>query len=235
MNTALAPRTIDTKRYRWRKANNIVLYTSSTLVRQHITELAALDVTPQMIAYVVDCDRQAIQAIATNARIRIDFAARILTVSPHPHPSQRHVLATGARRRICALQALGWPRRILGEHLDVNSSIISQLCTQTHTSYTRWLAVRNLYEELSATRGPSNHVASTAHRAGHPPPLAWEGSDIDHPLAPPDWAAAGITLRNRSECTRGHPYTPANTWRRSNGNRICRTCNRATKRSRTAA
>ncbi|MFC5789582.1 hypothetical protein ACFPPE_06915 [Agromyces tardus] len=235
MTTAFAPRTIDTKRYRWRKANGIELYTSPAVVQKHIAELAAFNVTPQMIAYVVDCDRQAIQSVATNARIRINFAARILAVTVHPHPNQRQVLAIGARRRIRALQALGWPRRVLAERLGVERSTVSQICTQTHTSYTRWLAVRDLYEELSATRGPSNHVASTAHRAGDPPPLAWEGADMDHPLAQPDWQAAGITLAQRSECARGHAYTHANTYRRPNGNRMCRTCQRTNKRARTAA
>lgn len=31
-------------------------------------------------------------------------------------------------------------------------------------------------------------------------------------------------MRKRTHCPSGHTYSPENTWRRSNGNRICRTC-----------
>ncbi|MFC4128952.1 hypothetical protein [Nocardia rhizosphaerae] len=224
--TTLHKRTLDTKRYRWRKANGIQLFTSAEPIKQHIAELGGLGVTPQMIGYVVGCDRQAIQAVATCKRIRIDFAARILTVTVHPHPRQLHVLAIGARRRIEALQALGWPRRVLAARLNVDSSIVSQLCSQRHTSYARWHAVQNLYEQLSGTRGPSNHVASIAHQAGKVPPLAWEGIDIDDPRTQPDWAAAGIKLAERPVCPRGHAYTAVNTKRTADGRRSCRTCRR---------
>ncbi|TDP29894.1 hypothetical protein [Nocardia ignorata] len=221
MTTPLGSRSIDTKRYRWRKANGIAFYTNAAPVQRHLDVLAALNVTPQMVGYVVGVDRQTIQNIPNQQQVNTHLASRILAVSHHPHPAQHRVLAIGAARRLGALSALGWPRRVLAARLGIDSSLVSQLFTQCHTSYTRWLAVKALYEELSATRGPSNHVASTARRAGHVPPLAWEGIDIDHPLAEPDWVAV------YGECRHGHLYSPENTMRRIDGSRACRVCHRA--------
>ncbi|WP_043654614.1 hypothetical protein [Nocardia thailandica] len=226
----LAPRTLDTKRYRWRKANGIELYTDVVPVVEHVMELHAIGVTPQMIGYVAECSRQVIQNLPLHAQITVTLAARILAVTHLPHPRQHRVLAIGATRRIQALQALGWTRWDIAERLEIDSSTISQICNAQRVTYGRWAAVRALYEELSGTPGPSQRAAATARKHGLAAPLAWEGLDIDDPRVQPDWAATGIRLADRPVCLNGHRYTPANTRRDSRGHRRCKTCDRASDR-----
>ena len=218
------------KRAELRRARGLPNTVPLERVRNHIAELNELGITHTMISLAAGIGRSTAGGVLHRSSefVRLDTAAAILQVTHLPVPSQSTVLTVGARRRIRALNAIGWPTSELGRRLGQSSrSTLNLTLADDYTTYAMWRRIRDLYDQLSGTRGPSSQSAKRAHNAGHPPPLAWEGRDIDHPREQPDWKAAGITLAQRAECSRGHAYTPANTYRRPNGNRICRTCTAA--------
>lgn len=205
----------------------------------HVLQLHDWGMTDCMIAAAAGCSNSTIGDIREGVYpvIRRLTASAVMKVTPHPHPRQKLCLAIGAKRRLLALRALGWRNEDIARELGITFRDVSEMLNPARTTirYARWVAIVELYERVSMTPGPSENGRRRAKAAGHPPPLAWEGADMDHPLAQPDWQSAEITLAHRSECARGHAYTPANTYRRPNGNRMCRTCQRANKRARTAA
>lgn len=94
---------------------------------------------------------------------------------------ERLVDVTGSRRRIRALQAIGWPTKILTAelgytHRDALAPLLydARQCTRTRAE-----KIADLYERLCMTPGPSNITRVRALRAGYAPPLAWD--DIDDP------------------------------------------------------
>jgi hypothetical protein len=93
--------------------------------------------------------------------------------------------ACGARRRLRALTALGWPGEHLQEALpgiDVDDLIHAAATTITADTHRRICA---LYEQLSMTVGPC--TASRDHAAAQhwPPPLGWDDDHIDDTDAKP--------------------------------------------------
>lgn len=216
------------KRYRWRKANGITISTSAEPVRKHIEHLKSLDITAAMIADAANISDQHVMRIADTdngiENLLKETAARILAITHHPHPDQAFVLSVGASRRLRALNALGWSTGILADRIGVDVSALGQSARRKYITYRRWVEVRDLYEELSGTRGPSRKSIEISRRAGHVPPLAWEGIDIDDPRAQPDWIAAGIKIHDRPVCANGHRRTAANTILDHRGHRACTQC-----------
>lgn len=196
----------------------------------HVRQLHAWHMTDCMIAAAAGCSNSTIGDIreAVYPEIRRLTAASVLQVGPHPHPRQKLCLAVGAQRRLRGMQALGWRLEDIAAELSLTRRDISQLLNPARKTmtYTRWVAIAHFYERHSMTPGPSDDARRRAKAAGYVPPLAWEGLDIDHPAAQPDWAAAGIKLTERPVCPRGHAYTAANTKRTADGRRSCRTCRR---------
>lgn len=119
-----------------------------------------------------------------------------LLMLDHHRGMPRLVDATGTRRRIEALGALGWTGAQIGVEMGVSGAQIGQLRAQRQV--TRPLAARmvEVYERLATTRPPETtrterHNASRqrnkAARLGWLPPLAW--LDIDDPDEHPDITA----------------------------------------------
>lgn len=96
--------------------------------------------------------------------------------------------ATGTKRRICALQALGWPASDLAARLGraPHRSSFSTMLTRDRCTTTFAARVAALYDELSMTPGPSRSTRLRAESKGWVPPLAWEAANIDDPAAEPD-------------------------------------------------
>lgn len=92
------------------------------------------------------------------------------------------VPAVGTLRRLDALRALGWPETVLAQRLGTKRLRLGE------GGWVRpWVAraVRELYDELSMTPGPSERTRSRAQRLGLAPPLAWDEEDLDDPAATP--------------------------------------------------
>ncbi|MEV4127045.1 hypothetical protein [Nocardia sp. NPDC049707] len=220
------------KIYRIRKSRGEPATMPIALVRRRIENLMALNVTRQAIAHAAGIDIQTVHHILNRNtdHVRIEIAAKIWKVDHKPHPAQKLVSSLGARRRVRALNAIGWPTAELAARLGLSTNfVLNDSLRRPHLMYSRWAEIRDLYEELSGTPGPSQQSVTVAKRAKHPSPLAWDGRDIDHPHTQPDWAAMGIKLTDRPVCGNNHEYTKENTYRGSDGTRQCRKCRRAAK------
>lgn len=107
--------------------------------------------------------------------------------------------ATGTRRRLQALVAMGWTRGALGAELGTAPGNVArwlggrQATVQPSTDR----KIRALYERLWATRGPSTQTAKEARRRGWAPPAAWDDDTIDDPAADPVGLLDGDAPRSR--------------------------------------
>jgi hypothetical protein len=101
--------------------------------------------------------------------------------------NRRLIDNTGYRRRLQALQALGWTLQAIADRMGEPST--SHICYAANRSRKvtrkRDQAMRAVYEELSMTLGPSDRARAHAERQGWPPPLAWDDDTIDDPAAIP--------------------------------------------------
>jgi hypothetical protein len=102
----------------------------------------------------------------------------------------RIVSTLGTRRRIRALNALGWSSATIARRAGMPDTNMTRLLHRSDTM-TAALAARfeSIYEELAMTlpTGSAQAIAATRNRArrnGWPPPLAWD--NIDDPDEQPD-------------------------------------------------
>lgn len=117
-------------------------------------------------------------------RIHPDTARKLLAVTVDDHAGGAFIDATGTRRRLQALVALGWTQTELGRRIGWTTANLNALILRSDT-VTRATAdlVTELYEQLSMRLGPSTRARSVATRRGWAPPLAWD--NIDNPNEQP--------------------------------------------------
>lgn len=114
----------------------------------------------------------------------------------------RRIDATGTRRRLRALAALGWPMRDLSVELGWEPTRAQKLTAAGHVWADTAADVRLLYDRLSMTPGPSLKTRRRAEAAGWLPPLAWDDDCLDDPGYVPaeqvlrDWEEA-LALHRR--------------------------------------
>lgn len=120
--------------------------------------------------------------------------------------------ATGTRRRLAALMALGWTYPTIAAELGVYPSRVSQLMRTKQVHSVTAAAVTAVYDRLSTRRGPSERRARMAARHGWPPPLGWDEDTIDDPASTPvpGWnqpaaALPGIDWVAVERACDGHP------------------------------
>ena len=127
------------------------------------------------------------------AKVRVDTARRILAVTPEGHtpPDGKCIDATGARRRIQALVANGWPMKRLGQHVGRSEDHMRLATTRTQITAATDRQIRDAYRQLW-DRNPAHYGISPAAitrarnlaaRKGWAPPAAWD--DIDDPAEQP--------------------------------------------------
>lgn len=101
----------------------------------------------------------------------------------------RRIDATGTRRMIQALMALGWSQRAMDRRLGFEKGAIYKLTKRAQVLQSTADRIARLYDELSMTvPGPSyasSRAKALAERRGWVPPLAWDDADIDNPAARP--------------------------------------------------
>ena len=95
------------------------------------------------------------------------------------------VEATGTRRRLRALVAMGWSFGHIGARLGESQPTVHRWTVRERLFASTAEKVRAVYDELSMTPGPSNRARLDARRKGWAVPLAWSDEDIDNPLARP--------------------------------------------------
>lgn len=98
---------------------------------------------------------------------------------------RRLVDATGTRRRLQALSALGWSMDAVAPYFGVGLAAVHKWRIAEQVNTTTAERVRAVYDHLSLTQGPSRRSQLNAARMGWPPPLAWDDDSIDNPDAGP--------------------------------------------------
>jgi hypothetical protein len=206
-NTA-ASRTVARKRIygRWHP------YVDAGPVREHIAALRAAGIGVERIAELAGLSVSHIRQLAehgrdglpTTQRVRPKTATRVLgigvgDVSPAP---RSRVDATGTRRRLQALIAIGWPAELLADQLGrrLNSLRRSMNCQSVTARTARDVA--SLYQRLwdlgpprrtGEQRAAADAAQAQAAAQGWLSPLAWDDIDTDTTPAAP---ISGRSQRN---------------------------------------
>lgn len=119
-----------------------------------------------------------VQAWTANAIARVAIPA-VLDCETTGYPG------IGARRRVAALLAIGWTHAHLHRQTGgvATGDVINDpgRRVEAHTYH----AIRETYERLCMTPGPSSRNRARARRHGWNPPMAWDEDSIDDPNAIP--------------------------------------------------
>ena len=100
----------------------------------------------------------------------------------------RKLPSLGARRRVHALQRMGWSLRMIAADAGWNSPEALQYVMRSASIQRRsWMRIAETYDRLSMKIPPTCSATirarNRAERLGYPPPLAWD--DIDDPNEQP--------------------------------------------------
>lgn len=173
-------------------------FTDNTAVRDHIEAHARAGVGTRQLALLSGVDRKVIQCVRSGSRkgrplgrMRRDLAEKILAVPVSADTAAAHavVSATGARRRIQALCAIGWGFRAQAELAGWPRDRWHRINREERILAATAQLVRDVYRQLSMTPAPtgyaSTRIRKVAARDGWFPPLAWDDECLDDPAATP--------------------------------------------------
>lgn len=129
-------------------------------------------------------------------RLRPETARRLLEIEPTLDAVADGALvdATGTRRRLQALIAVGWSGSKLADRLGLTVSNFWAALDCAQVTARRARAVRALYDEMwdqappegdHRSRIAASRARNMAARRGWPPPLAWDDERIGDPTAVP--------------------------------------------------
>jgi transcriptional regulator with XRE-family HTH domain len=104
--------------------------------------------------------------------------------------------ATGTRRRIQALAAIGWPSNAIQQRVNhITLKAVERLRINDRVTARTARAIRDLYDEVSEKRAEDYGVTpwvavrsrTYATKNEYAAPIAWDPDTIDDPNAHPDW------------------------------------------------
>jgi hypothetical protein len=184
-------------------------YTDAAPVRAHVQQLAAFGVGRRQLRKLSGVSNgaltklvygEAARNMAPSKRVRHDTARRILAVLPEPDhlaPSTP-TDATGTRRRLQALVAIGYSQRKLAHRLNRTPQNFMTLLNRDQVLASTARSVGVLYEQLwDKPPTPTGHrelisfnqARNRARALGWLPPMAWDDDTIDDPSATPEVAS----------------------------------------------
>ena len=157
----------------------------------HLRNILSHNVTKEDIAAAAKCSRATIDAILNGrtAPIRRATANGILAVRPETLPTfrERPVDATGSRRRIRALVAIGHTVKTIIVASGIGHTAMSHIIEGTALTIraSTAAAIARTYKILVAVPGSSTRSRGRAVKLGWDGPAAW-GANIDDPAAQPE-------------------------------------------------
>jgi transcriptional regulator with XRE-family HTH domain len=164
---------------RQRKTRHLRPMRPSAPVREHIDLLTASGLTVHEIAERAGLSWQTVQWVRTHQTISPRIARALLAVSG--------VTPFGCRRRIAALQVIGWTMSQIEAEAGVARGCASQIMAGRHRpTPAKMDAFARAYEVM--WRGPEKPSVASMSRArqkGWVPPLAWDDDTIDDPRVSP--------------------------------------------------
>ncbi|MDN5768879.1 MAG: hypothetical protein L0H96_26040 [Humibacillus sp.] len=183
-----------TKRWRLDILRGEHRYVDAGPIRDHVAMLLAAGASKRAIADAAGISATAMTQLvhrgqrhtqrATAARL---LAVRLEDIQRRP-TGRGFVPATGTRRRIQALQAIGHAARTIGSEAGVSAAVVHNLTVQAG----EWVSARNrdailtAYDALWARPGSSKQTATMSRTKGWAPPLAWDDDTIEDPAARPN-------------------------------------------------
>lgn len=189
----------DIKRYRLSVAEGRQRLIDASVPRDHVRALMAAGMSIQDIADRLGQTRGSVCRYLYGSQRRVLPAAiRGLMAIPVPAAAPAggsgYVPATGTRRRIHALEALGWSTRVIADRTGVSRDNLVRISTgrsQLVRAATA-AAVASAYASMEV-RPPTveespqaSRVRAVAASRGWVPPLAWDDDvDLDDPAARP--------------------------------------------------
>lgn len=189
-------------------------YVSATDTRAKLQEFVDADVPVRAIARASGLSDTAVAHIIAgrHEQVQRQTAARIasLTLNDVYARASGSVPSVGAVRRVQALMALGWPKA----DLEAEGVPSGQLVTRSRDliSVEGWRQVRDVYDRLSMTLGPSHAARDRAGARGYFPPLAWDDETIDDPRATPQRGDPGEASLDSVAVDRVVASASAGTW-----------------------
>jgi len=199
-----ANRTAENNRHRMIAYGTWQPYVDAGPARQHVRLLASQGIGWKRAADLAGVSTGAVSKLLyggpgdrpPSRRIRPETAAAILAVQPSRAAlgGKTHVDATGTRRRLQALVAIGWSQAKLARRLGMLPSNFSDVMGRENVTAATARAVSALYDELWATppaepgqreKISASRARNSARAAGWAPPLAWDEEAIDDPEAGP--------------------------------------------------
>lgn len=177
------------KHYLLRRARGVSHLIDAAPVHAHIEMLRAANISDAGITQAMGWrSRNSLRILMDRRKVQRQTAARVLalTVEDCRRP-MAYIDATGARRRLQALAAIGWPHREIADRLGGDFSNVRNLQSGATPKIRQVTAdkVRDLYDELWNQPGPSKRAATIARGKGWAVPLAWDDDEIDDPQATP--------------------------------------------------
>ena len=196
----------NTRYAKWRELHGTILV-DSTPARTHIAVLRAAGVGRREIASRAGVSPTVVTRLAgvdrnrPANRVRPDTLAAILAVTIDDLAPAAVVDATGTRRRMQALIAIGWTQTDLASRIGVTLSTLNALVNERwhQVQHSTHLRARDVFDDLSGTPGRSPRARTMAARRGWTAPLTWDDDTIDDPTAVPDGAAPAHAKRTRDE------------------------------------
>jgi len=189
--------------------------TDAKPVNDHLVALRAAGIGVERIAELTGMSVSNIRTLAASdrghspaaRRLRASTAARILSVNIADEYRAPHsqVDATGTRRRLQALAAIGWPLELLAAELNRRTSSLRRSMTSPSVMAYTARDVASLYRRLENTPPPQitrrdcaavNASRANATARGWLPPMAWDDIDTDDP---PRLAAAQTPVADVDE------------------------------------
>ena len=179
------------KRYRVSRESGRPGLVDAASARERLQELLRTMSLLQIKA-ATGCDDYNLRRIidGTRPQIRRSTLARIMNLKPVPPAPGTYLDATGTRRRIQALRAIGWSARATAEASGASETVIERICDgQPTVRGVVEMKIRAVYIKLAETPAPAGRSSTRAKNFAianrWAPPGAWD--DIDDPAALPDW------------------------------------------------
>ena len=179
------------KQWRIERARGLKRSTGPERAQAHVQGLVRdFGVTARSIAEAAVISRTLVNRLERGICKGLYVASerKILAVRPHDLMENispvSWVPATGGKRRLQALHAIGWRHVDLSPRLGFDARTVAgakALITQR-----KHQAICRVYDALWNQPGPSSQGRSRAARLGYAPPLAWDDDTIDDPSAAPD-------------------------------------------------
>lgn len=176
---------------RWRP------FVDAAPVREHIRALRVAGIGVEQIALLAGISTSHVRELADPGRngnpgirrVRPETAQRVLCVRTDQanRAPRSHVVATGTRRRLQALVAIGWPHDQLASRLGRSSAGLRRSMLSDSVTAQTAQDVGALYEQLWNLRPPQStddqraaaDARAFAAERGWLPPLAWDDIDTD--------------------------------------------------------